>query len=62
MERLFENHSNRGDGFFLDRYLTKNIPSHRMKPSRQKWLKSLKESLAEDVRKYAEQELIKNIE
>ena len=62
MERLFENHSNRGDGFFLDRYLTKNIPSHRMKPSRQEWLKSLKESHFEDVRKYVEQELIKNIE
>lgn len=58
MERLFENHSNHGDGFFLDRYLTKNIPSHRMKPSRQEWLKRLKESRFEDVRKYAEQELM----
>ena len=62
MERLFENHSSRLDGYFLDRYLTKKIPSHRMKPRRQEWLKSLKESHFEDVRKYAEQELIKNIE
>ncbi len=57
MERLWENHSNRCDEFFLDRYMTKKIPSHRMTPSRQAWLNKLKESDFEDVRKYAEQEL-----